>query len=354
MSTIRRPLGDNRSGRRPLVGRALLVSLVKVAKVSGAPRAASAEETMTAIADTLILHQYEVSPFSEKVRVALGIKRLSWRACNQPSIMPKPELAALTGGYRRIPVLQIGADLYFDSQYIIEELERRFPRATTVFAGGGVGLARVVSQWTDGALFMGLVGLLFGGDWSVDRAFLDDRSALMGRPFDPAQFAAAKPAFHLQLRQHLDLLDAQVADGRAFLTGERPDAIDAAVYCQILFARWGRGEAAAVIDDFPRVCSWAGRVKAIGHGDRGADVGREEAISIAHGAVPAPLTRVGGDGTFAPGDAVSIKYHDANSPTLEGELLSIDLHGLSLKPTLSQLPNVHIHLPRSVGDIRKR
>jgi len=251
-------------------------------------------------------------------------------------------------------VLQIGADLWFDSQFIIEELERRFPRAPSVFAGSGVGLARAVGQWTDGPLFMGLVGLLFGGDWPVDQAFLDDRGALMGRPFDPAQFAAAKPALNLQLRQHLDLLEAQLSDGRVFLTGERPDAIDAAVYCQMLFARWGSGEAAAVIDGFPRVRAWAARVKVLGHGDRGADIDREEAIAIARSATPAPIAQGGGDGTFAPGDAVSIKYHDANSPVLEGELLTIDLHGLSLKPARSEVGDVHIHMPRSVGTIGKR
>ena len=309
---------------------------------------------MTNPGETLILHQYEISPFSEKVRVALAIKRLGWRACNQPSIMPKPELVSLTGGYRRIPVLQIGADLYFDSQYIMEELERRFPRAPPLFPGSGVGLARAFSQWTDGVLFMGLVGLLFGGDWTVDQAFLEDRSALMGRPFDPAQFAAAKPALTLQLRQHLDLLDAQVADGRTFLTGERPDAIDAEVYCQIRFARWGNGLAAAIIDGFPRVCSWENRVKALGHGDRGAGVERQEAIAITRSAAPAPIAQAAGDGTFAPGDFVSIKYHDANSPPLEGTLAHIDLHGLSIKPSGPHVGNVHIHMPRSVGEVHRR
>ena len=180
---------------------------------------------MTADADTLILHQYEISPFSEKVRVALGIKGLSWRACNQPPIMPKPELVRLTGGYRRIPLLQVGADLYFDSLYITEELERRFPQAPSAFSGSGVGLARAFSQWTDGALFMGLVGLLFGGDWKVDQAFLDDRSALIGQPFDPEQFAAGAPGPDASSCASISTCcDEQLADGRAFLTGERPDA----------------------------------------------------------------------------------------------------------------------------------
>jgi glutathione S-transferase len=77
--------------------------------------------------DEIILHQYWQSPFTEKVRVVLGMKGLAWRSVEQPSIMPKPELTPLTGGYRRIPVMQIGADIYCDSQVILRELERRYP-----------------------------------------------------------------------------------------------------------------------------------------------------------------------------------------------------------------------------------
>ena len=75
----------------------------------------------------ILFHQYDSSPFSEKVRVCFGIKQLAWGAVDQPVIMPKPELVALTGGYRRIPVMQIGADIYCDSQLIVRELERRYP-----------------------------------------------------------------------------------------------------------------------------------------------------------------------------------------------------------------------------------
>src|ERR1700712_1833838 len=80
----------------------------------------------------LILHHYDVSPFSEKVRILLGIKGLAWRSVIQPIIMPKPELLPLTGGYRRIPVLQIGADVYCDSQVIMAEIERRYSKPAVV------------------------------------------------------------------------------------------------------------------------------------------------------------------------------------------------------------------------------
>ena len=67
---------------------------------------------------TILLHQYDSSPFSEKVRVCLGIKNLAWAAVDQPVIMPKPDLLALTGGYRRTPFLQVGADIYCDTALI--------------------------------------------------------------------------------------------------------------------------------------------------------------------------------------------------------------------------------------------
>ena len=64
----------------------------------------------------IILHHYEISPYSEKVRIGLGLKALAWGSVEIPVIMPKPDLTALTGGYRKTPVLQIGADIYCDSQ----------------------------------------------------------------------------------------------------------------------------------------------------------------------------------------------------------------------------------------------
>jgi glutathione S-transferase len=308
---------------------------------------------MPAAADTLILHQYEVSPFSEKVRVALAIKGLAWQACDQPVISPKPEMARLTGGYRRIPVLQIGADVWFDSLYIIEELERRHP-TPSAFAGSGVGLASAFARWSDAELFMGAVGLLFGGDWNYDEAFLKDRSELTGRPFDPSQFGAAAPALTLQLRQNLSLLEAQLADGRAFLTGDAPDVVDASVYCQAAFIRWGKGRTAAVLDGFPKLNAWEKRVAALGHGKRGPDVGREEALAIAKAATPAPLSTGGSEGGFTAGERVGFRYLDANSPVLEGTLVRIDLRGLTIKPANTELGDIHLHMPHSVGALEKR
>jgi glutathione S-transferase len=81
--------------------------------------------------DIIILHHYYISPYSEKVRLGLGLKGLAWASVEIPVIMPKPDLTALTGGYRKTPVLQIGADIYCDSQLIMREILRSIQMAVS-------------------------------------------------------------------------------------------------------------------------------------------------------------------------------------------------------------------------------
>ena len=100
----------------------------------------------------VILHHYPESPVSEKVRVCLGIKGLDWHSVRIPRLPPKPELMPLTGGYRLTPVMQIGADVYCDSQCIIRALEARYPEPS-LFPGGAYGMVWGVSRWTDGPVF---------------------------------------------------------------------------------------------------------------------------------------------------------------------------------------------------------
>src|SRR2546429_2175296 len=104
------------------------------------------------MAETLILHHYVASPFSEKIRKIFGMKRLAWRAVEQPSMMPKPDLIPLTGGYRRIPVIQLGADVYCDTQLIVRVLERLHP-APTLYPGASEGTCHAWNLWADRLLF---------------------------------------------------------------------------------------------------------------------------------------------------------------------------------------------------------
>ena len=137
----------------------------------------------------LILHHYPNSPFAEKIRLILGWKNLAWQSCDAPVIMPKPELQALTGGYRRIPVLQIGADVYCDTLLISDLLESIQP-TPSIYPAGCEGVARAVAQWADSALFSAAMAYNFSPKGSlafaeqnagVDlKAFATDRAAMRG------------------------------------------------------------------------------------------------------------------------------------------------------------------------------
>jgi len=127
---------------------------------------------MTDMQNAILFHQYDISPFSEKVRVAFGIKGSTWDAVDQPVIMPKPELTALTGGYRKIPVMQIGADVYCDTQIILRELEKRYP-TPSLFVGGHKAPGWGMGLWTDRVLFPGaLAVILVTTDSFATAAFL--------------------------------------------------------------------------------------------------------------------------------------------------------------------------------------
>ena len=151
--------------------------------------------------------------------------------------MPKPELLPLTGAYRKIPVMQIGADVYCDSQCIVRELERRHPTPTRP-SGRSEATSWAFAFWSDRVLFQAAVGVIFGqmAD-QVPKEFIEDRSKLMGtgQRFDTNAMKAAVPLLKESLRAQLDWLDAQLGDGRAFLTGAEPGLADFTSYHPIWF-----------------------------------------------------------------------------------------------------------------------
>ncbi|GGC91744.1 glutathione S-transferase family protein [Chelatococcus reniformis] len=306
---------------------------------------------MALSSDSIILHQYDISPFSEKVRVVLGIKGLEWHACRQPVIMPKPELVALTGGYRRIPVMQIGADIYCDSAVIVRELERRHP-SPTLFPAGDHGLAYGLAAWSDKAIFNAVVVIRFGDGSEIDEAFVKDREKLSGR-FDAAAMRRAVPAMTEQLRAHWDLVEAQLADGRPFLTGAKPGLADASVYHNLAFLRWGPEACGRSLDGFTRVLAWEQRVKAIGHGTR-HKTDREAALAIARQSSSTERPGCAGEPNgLAVGDRVVVAADDYGRDPIEGELVSASPHHVAIRRREGHVGEVTVHFPRA-GFIVKR
>jgi glutathione S-transferase len=294
----------------------------------------------------LILHHYDDSPFSEKVRLCFGRKGLAWRSVLQPNVMPKPALVPLTGGYRRIPVLQIGADVYCDSQRIVRELERIAP-APTLYPGGSEGVCHAMNLWADRMLFQATVPVVFEkiGD-AVPAAFIEDRRKLMGGG-DFAAFIRAAPLFAEQLRAQLQLLEAQLGDGRAFLLGAEPSLADLAGYHPVWFLR-AIPPAVGALAAFGRIRAWADRCAALGHGRR-SELAPAEALALARSASPAPPAGVapGEPNDLAAGDPVAVVPDDYGFDPVLGELVAAGVHEVAVRRSSPETGEVVVHFPRA-------
>lgn len=297
----------------------------------------------------LILHHYPYSPFSEKVRIAFGIKQLAWRSVQIPVIMPKPDLMPLTGGYRKTPVLQVGADIYCDTQLIMLEMEKRAPRPPLLPADKA-GEARALAMWIDRSIFWSAVGVVMGalGD-KLPEALLKDRSEFSGRPIDVARLKAAVPFACDQTYAQLVLAEEMLADGRPYLMGAAPNLADCALYNPVWFLkeRLGAGKAVPPLDRLPRIVAWSERMKAFGNG-MPTDMTAAEALDAAQAATPAAAEVDANDPSgLKAGQTISVTPDDTGKVPVTGVLVGLTSDRISLKRGDQRVGDVVVHFPRA-------
>jgi glutathione S-transferase len=296
------------------------------------------------MSDQFILHQYDTSPFSEKPRLMFGLKGLAWSAVIQPSIMPKPDLVPLTGGYRRAPVMQLGADIFCDSQVIMAEIERRSPSPEPSGA-----LDWAVNLWADRLFFQASVAVIFAelGE-TVPRAFIEDREKLSGRPFDVAAMKAASGPMSAQWRAQAAWIEQALAAGGPFLGGENASLADIAAYMNVWFvASFTPHLAAPLLAGLARVEAWRARVAAIGHGRR-SEMTTGEALEVAR--VAKPVNFIEHDSAdplgLAPGASVMVMADDYGRDPIAGTLVAANAERVVIARDAGDLGRLHLHFPR--------
>jgi len=301
----------------------------------------------------LLLHHYPTSPFSEKVRLMLGYKQLAWSSVHIPPVMPKPDVVALTGGYRRTPFLQVGADIYCDTALIADVLEHVQPEPA-LYPAHLKGVSRVVAQWADTTLFWASMTYSINPktaptlfpDEAAAQAFLTDRKAMRAnmtqlRPQD------ATSAYRSYLRRV-----AHMADEHDFLFGAEPCIADFAVYHPLWFTQVRTPAAAGILQATPSLVEWMERMAAIGHGTA-APLTSADAIEVAARAEPMPPggnllvdSAFQDDHGIALGSRVTITPETFGSETTEGELIAATRTHYSLRRQDARAGTVHVHFPR--------
>lgn len=302
----------------------------------------------------IYLHHYPASLFSEKVRVVLGYLGLSWRSVEISSIMPRPLLMPLTGGYRKTPTLQIGSNVHCDTAVIAAALARH-TGDETLFAPGFT--AQRVAEWADSTLFRTTVAMNFRpeaiggfmGQLSPEEvaAFQADRAELAGdAPTISVPPEAAIDAFTAYLAQ----LEASLT--APFLFGEAPSIADFSVYHCLWFVDQNPVNA-EFIAPYAGVRSWMDRLAGFGHGTV-ETASAEEALAHADEVDPVLPDLPGADlAGAAIGERVVVTPTDYGKVPVAGTLVAASSNELVLEretPEVQRLmthfPNIGFHIAR--------
>ena len=310
----------------------------------------------------LILHHYPSSPFSEKIRLVLGYKKLAWKSVVIPAIMPKPDVLALTGGYRKTPFMQVGADIYCDSALICDVLEH-VQAEPTLFPPHLKGVSRVFAQWADTTLFWaamaynlqpkGAAHVFAKAPPEAAKAFGEDRKAMSAnmirlRPGD------ATSAYRSYLRRI-----AHMVEEHDFLFGTAPCVADFATYHGLWYTRHQVPLMAEILNTTPAVGEWMDRIAAIGHG--GMDkFSSGDAITVAKGVEPMPPgqnllidSAFQDDHGIALGTPVTITAETFGPEPTEGVLIAATRTHYTLRREDPRVGVVHVHFPRIGYVLRK-
>jgi glutathione S-transferase len=300
----------------------------------------------------LILHHYPQSPFAEKARLMLGYKGLAWQSVTIPAAMPKPDLTALTGGYRRTPVMQVGADIYCDTALITRLLEET-KSAPALIPEGREAAATAMAQFADQVLFQHAVAINFqphglaarfaGAPEAMVKGFMADRQKLFQGG------SASRLEAQVALSQWptlLGRLETQLQRDGEYLLGSQACVADFAYYHPLWFVASNKA-VANMLDDYPAVADWMARIADFGHGSH-TELDAADAVQIAREATP--RTYAASDfvspAGLQVGQAVQVSAVDYGTDPVAGELVYEDAEEMVITREDDRAGRVQVHFPR--------
>ena len=296
----------------------------------------------------VILHHYDLSPFSEKIRLALGYKGIDWKSVKVDAVPPRPLLNALTGGYRRVPVLQIGADIYCDSAIIFDVLERLAPAPSLYPTGEGI--SKALSLWWDRATWKPAIGVLvdYIGEHLPPEFLADRKDHYLGYDMSKEAMAPMLPVYVQQMTAFADWLSSMLA-GQDYLTGDALSAADITCYHSLWLLRANCG--AEAIDTQLRlsadVTAWMDRIAAVGHGNQTENT-PDDAIAAAKATAPAAVAITHDDASgLSVGTLVTVTPDDNARVPVEGTLVAANAQEIVISRETAEAGTVHIHFPRA-------
>ena len=300
---------------------------------------------------TPILYHYPMSPFSEKIRATMGVLDAEWHSVTVPASPPRSDLSPFIGGYRRIPVLQVGAQFYCDSQLAYDALVERTSEL------------RVLSpedehfrQWAETDVFF---AVLSAQKPSTVMRFLIRELGVRGSLYfvrDRARMMRVSALNVLPTADSSNLIERYVAAlserlvDQAFLSGLSPRYLDVCCYHPLWMAE--RVNSKVCLHWPEPVRAWAKRMQALGHGSK---------LSTSDGDIEAAIRSDEVDMTnwsLAPGwrlgEAVVVSPLDYGLDPSWGQLTSLCDQRIVIRRRAPSGASIYLHFPRNGFSVTRR
>lgn len=296
----------------------------------------------------LILHHYENSPYAEKVRLMFGLSELHWHSVLSPVQPPRPILDPLTGGYRRIPVVQQGADLFCDTALIAQELVAQTGQSSLDIKAIDAATQALVEH-AEKDVFFAAIGAVpprrllstivrqFGPLGAL--RFVRDRTGMMkGGTVRPAQGTKAKAV----MRSFLETLEAHLQN-QAWVAGDTTTIADFAVFHPLwLHVSCDRRP----LKTGARTLDWYERVSNIGHGQR-EESNADFAFGAARESEPRSLPESVSETAFPLESGVHVAPSDYGRDPVTGSLVAFTDNRIVVARETSDFGRLHVHFPRA-------
>lgn len=294
----------------------------------------------------LILHHYGISPFSAKIRAMLGYCQLPWQSARVAPLPPRPAVDTMTGGYRRIPVAQLGADIFCDSRLIAEEIAALAGRPELSQEQAGADQRELAAR-AELEVFFACVKKAAGLPL-LRRVVADYGPLTLVRLLrDRAGVARSMNEPRLQNTDASGNVDSYLDDLEALLTadflfGDQPTLADFAAWHCLWFATEVGGK--DLLSKHPRVQTWA-RTLAAFETTPAAELSADEAVSVALAHEPRQLPDDRGDADLL-GKPVNIAPADYAREPVHGTLVACRADRFILQRETTATGLVHVHFPR--------
>ena len=301
-----------------------------------------------------LLHHYAQSPYAEKARLLLGYKRLAWGSIEVPMVPPRPGLRRVLGGFRRIPVLQRGADFFCDSRLLSHVLDHLHPEPP-LLPPHARALSTLIAQWAEPSVFLSMGPVRFESRDDLQALeeiglppgdFLRDRAPFMAPAVDTRRSAHVRASARDHVVSYLGVLESLLGSGQPYLCGSAPCAADFSAYHTLWWLR-RPPRRDALLGRFPALGAWADRVAAVGHGQpqpRTVDDGLQAARSAPPAAAWRPDWPAVDDARL--GREVNLQPDDYGRDPVLGVLTVVSDRHFTVTRDAPDVGPVHLHFPK--------